>query len=92
MKNKKMIGFVVLGAMTGAVISLFDRGVRHECKDTLDRSKLVCQYYAKHPAELMNQCQKQLAWMADLSETALDLTVKSVNKVEDMLEKIEENV
>lgn len=92
MRNKKMIGFITLGALTGAAISLLDENVRLECKTTLDHRMTECRYYAKHPAELMHQCRKQLAWMMDLSETALDLTVQSVDKVENLLDSIEEKI
>ncbi|GEM04377.1 hypothetical protein HMI01_13650 [Halolactibacillus miurensis] len=92
MRNKKMIGFIALGALTGAAISLLDKNVRLECKETLDQRMTECRYYSKHPAELMHQCHKQLAWMMDLSETALDLTVQSVDKVENLLDSIEEKI
>lgn len=92
MRNKKMLGFIALGALTGAAISLLDKNVRRECKETMDDRMMECRYYAKHPAELMHQCRKQLAWMMDLSETALDLTVQSVDKVEDLLDNIDKKI
>lgn len=92
MRNKKMLGFIVIGAVTGAAISLLDKSVRRECKETMDERMMECRYYAKHPAELMHQCRKQLAWMMDLSETALDLTTQSVDKVEDLLDSIDKKL
>ncbi|GEM01106.1 hypothetical protein SAMN05421839_10731 [Halolactibacillus halophilus] len=92
MRNKKMLGFIAIGALSGAAISLFDKNVRRECKETMDNQMLECRYYAKHPAELMHQCRKQLACVIDFSETALDLTVQSADKIENLLNNIDKKI
>lgn len=90
MKNKKMITFVALGALTGAAVSLLDKNVRQECKVTMEKNMAACHYYANHPTELMQQCRTKLERVIELSETALDLTIQTADKAEDMLNKLEE--
>ena len=82
----KMIG---IGAASGALISLLDKEVRNDCKQTMHTCKRNLAYSIEHPAEMMTYCREGLDVVTNITKDTLDMTIFAMNKLEDVIDNID---
>lgn len=59
MSGSKFGKFIVLGAVTGAVVSLFDRQTREQVMETSKKTIDGVRYYSKHPEVIKEKIQEK---------------------------------
>lgn len=95
MSKNKFGTYLVIGAVAGAIISLFDRYTREQVVETSKKMVDEVSFYAKNPSELqetvMNQVEKYKTVYEQLSEDASFLKDR-VGELKDLSPEVKELV
>lgn len=86
MSESKLLKSIVIGALTGAVISMFDRKTREHTIEMSKKVKDSVIYYAKNKEELQHLIEEKLEEVQDLYDNAS----KDINIVFNKIEEVKE--
>lgn len=86
MSESKLLKSVVIGALTGALISMFDRKTREHTIETTKKLKDSVVYYAKNREQLQHLVEEKVDEIQELYEKASENVNLIVNKMEEVKE------
>lgn len=86
MGKSKLFKFVAIGAITGAVISMFDRKTREHTIEATQKLKDSLIYYAKNREQLQQLIEEKVDEVQELYET----TTENVNLIVNKLDEVKE--
>ncbi|SOC00028.1 hypothetical protein SAMN05880501_102310 [Ureibacillus xyleni] len=84
MSESKLLKSVVIGALAGALISMFDRKTREHTIETTKKMKDTVVYYAKNREQLQQLVEEKVDEFQELYEKASENVNLIVNKVEEV--------
>lgn len=86
MSESKLLKSIVIGALTGAVISMFDRKTREHTIEMSKKVKDSVIYYAKNKDELQHLIEEKLEEVQELYDNASDNINTIFHKIEEVKE------
>ncbi|TFD99622.1 hypothetical protein [Jeotgalibacillus salarius] len=66
-KNKLPAG-IIIGAVTGGILSMLDPGTRKKTADSLSKSKQSISYYSRNPQELADRASQKADEWREIAE------------------------
>ena len=91
MSESKLLKSIAIGAITGAIISMFDRKTREHTIETTKKVKERIEYYAKNRDELQQMIEQKVEEAQKLYENASGNINSIVNRM-DGIKEISESV
>lgn len=95
MNESKLCKGVVIGALVGAAVSLFDKNTREHAKETVKKAKDTVVYYAKNRNELQQLVSEKIEKMQKLYEDTKDnvnFIMKKIDEVKEIPGAVQEIV
>lgn len=96
MGKRKLITGMVVGALIGGVVALFDRETRGYTKQKLSSAKSASLYCLKNPSEAVgnfkqafDQLHENVTYQAENAINALEQVEETLGKVTNRIKKIE---
>lgn len=86
MSESKLFKSMVIGALTGAIISMFDRKTREHTIEMSKKVKDAVIYYAKNKDELQHLIEEKLDEVQDLYDSASENINTIVHKIQEVKE------
>jgi gas vesicle protein len=86
MNESKLLKSMVIGAIAGAVISMFERKTREHTIETTKKAKEKVVYYAKNRDELQQIIEQKVEVAQEIYENASQNINTMVNKFEEVKE------
>lgn len=86
MSESKLFKSIVIGALTGAIISMFDRKTREHTIEMSKKVKDTVIYYAKNKDELQHIIEEKLDEGQELYDNASENINTIVHKIEEVKE------
>ncbi len=86
MSESKLLKSIVIGALTGAVVSMFDRKTREHTIEMSKKAKDAVIYYAKNKDELQHFIEEKIEEVQELYDNASENLNTIVNKIEEVKE------
>lgn len=83
MTKSKLLPAILLGALTGAVISMLDKNTRQHTVDTSKKVKETVTYYAKNSDELVQLVEAKVEQVQTLYSSAQKNMDSIMSQVED---------
>lgn len=87
-KRKLLIG-VIVGAVVGGLITLFDRGARTYTKSKLRTVKSNSSYVLKNPSEAVHQLQSAFDTFSGKFTNGAESAINILDQVQNTLGKVE---
>ncbi|KGR89978.1 hypothetical protein CD30_14310 [Ureibacillus massiliensis 4400831 = CIP 108448 = CCUG 49529] len=86
MSESKLLKSMVIGALVGAAVSMFDRKTREHTVNNMKKAKDTVQYYVTHRDQLQQMIEEKIAQVQKLYETTQD----NVSFIKDKLDEVRE--
>lgn len=86
MSESKLLKSVVIGAIVGATVSMFDRKTREHTIEMVKKVKDTVIYYAQHGDELQHFIHEQL----EVAQECIEKTTENVNVIVDKIDELKE--
>ncbi|BDH63086.1 hypothetical protein MTP04_32160 [Lysinibacillus sp. PLM2] len=86
MSESKLLKSMVIGALVGAAVSMFDRKTREHTINNMKKAKDTVQYYVTHRDQLQQMIEEKIAQVQKLYETTQD----NVSFIKDKLDEVRE--
>lgn len=88
MKETKLWQGVVLGAVAGAAIMMFDRDTRSYVGEKSRLAGSTCKSYVTHPSEAVHTLRVKYEYMSTQLNKTLEDLLDILNKTEEVLNKV----
>lgn len=88
MKNNKMVIGVLVGALVGGLITLFDRDTRSATKVQCKNAKNKTYYYLKHPSEAVKNARVACNDFNNTFNKSADSAINALEQVETTIDQL----
>lgn len=88
MKNNKMVIGVLVGALVGGLITLFDRDTRSTTKAQCKNAKNKTYYYLKHPSEAVKNARVACNDFNNTFNKSADSAINALEQVETTIDQL----
>lgn len=95
MQNNKMVMGVLIGALVGGLVALFDKETRTTTKSQCKNAKDKTNYYVKHPSEAIRNARVACNQFNDKFNSSADSAISALEQVETTIDRLtnkEENL
>lgn len=88
MQNNKMAIGVLIGALVGGLITLFDKKTRTATKTQCKNAKNKTNYYVKHPSEAIKNARIACNQFNDTFNKSADSAINALEQVETTIDQL----
>ncbi|WP_163539529.1 YtxH domain-containing protein [Gracilibacillus sp. YIM 98692] len=87
MGKQTLVKGMVVGAIVGGALTLFDRNTRRFVTNQLNQSRQEAVYYIKHPAEAVHQLNEGYGKVSNQFSDRLSQALEFLNQVQEISNK-----
>jgi len=88
MGKRKLVSGIVVGAIVGGVVALFNKEARHYAKDKMASVKGQTCYIIKHPSDAVRSARIALDEFNETVTSGAENTINALEQVEQTLDKV----
>lgn len=88
MNKRNICTGMLVGAIVGGLVSLFNQDTRHYAKNKLNETKDSSKYYLKNPSESIQKTREQLKKWNNILNENVEGATNALEQVEDTIRKI----
>jgi len=88
MGKRTLLSGIVIGAVIGGAVSLFNKDARDYVKVLSDRAAGQATYYVQHPSEAVNNVKRTLTFITEKIDSNAVGAMNTLDQVENTLNKV----